>query len=393
MTARTMMARGEAGRDETGRAATLRHGFALVVTLAMILSLAVLALGMLGVGGREALLARQLETAVELRVAAESAARAHAAVWSTREAGTLAIGEARVVTPPAPAGTGEGGEAPAPAPTVELAVERLGRTLFLIRAEASRPEREGGRAAGRSVGRASMLIRVLDPAAIEGRFSAAVAVGSAVIEGGLVSGIDGCRDPGLTSGAPGIRATGDVVVDAAATIRGDPPVQEGAGAEPAAPDSGADSPDPLAPPLAPRLADRLVGPGVIAPAPVVLDGACAPDPGSWGSTNPSSACYPRLPMVFARGPLVVEGGEARAILVVDGDLTLDGPLRFEGIILVSGRLAVMGGASVRGAVAADGLLVGDGALLYDACAVRAAASAPALDRAFRPPQGWWIPAF
>ena len=81
------------------------------------------------------------------------------------------------------------------------------------------------------------------------------------------------------------------------------------------------------------------------------------------------------------------------VLVVDGDLRITDGAVLHGLIIVHGHLEVSGASSIHGAVRARSVEVSDGTLARDDCAVMAVAAAPALDRAFRPAERWWIPLF
>lgn len=349
-------------------------GFVLPVALGMVVCLALLALGMLAVGERERRIATRLEELAVLRSAAESAARARAGTWSTRAALTVPVGGADTQAFALPAGLFDAGGAHPP--SIALVVERYDSTLFGLRVRARRP---GVGAAGAGAG---LLVRVLDPADLERRFPAVVLVDSATLEGGLVSGTDGCPgSPAMT----GVWSAGAVVATGEAQVRGDPAVR----ADPLPAHGGV---DPLQQPLVGALADLRVPAGHPDPRPASADGRCDPDRG-WGSTVPGTPCHDRLPLVLADGPLRVDGGEGRGILVVDGDLSLGGSFRFEGLVAVTGRLTLADDASIRGAARAASLHATGGRILGDACAVHAAASAPALDRAFIPGMGAWMPAF
>jgi hypothetical protein len=88
-----------------------------------------------------------------------------------------------------------------------------------------------------------------------------------------------------------------------------------------------------------------------------------------------------------------QGGEGRGFVVADGDLHLDGVHLPRVSSSSAGTCPWARGPAIRGAVRARHVEVLDGSIAYDSCAVRAAVSAGGLDRAFRPGDRWWLPAF
>lgn len=100
------------------------------------------------------------------------------------------------------------------------------------------------------------------------------------------------------------------------------------------------------------------------PAPVEAGDACETGaPWNWGDPIRSDRpCGGYRPIKGRAGPLVVDGGEAQGVVVVDGDVTLQGGAVFHGFILASGRVDVLGGSVVEGRMLAfGGAIVGPGA--------------------------------
>lgn len=353
-----------------------RSGFVLVVSLVVLLALALLTTGLVTIGSRELLLAGEAERIGRGLVRAESAIRHTLARWSTREAAaTVGLGETGVLVSPDPPPAGDG------EPTdvlPDLTLERLEPDLFLLRAEVA--ARTG--VTRSAPGRAAALVRVLDPADVENAFPAAITAGSVVVEAGLVSGLRTCSSSPVPVSYPAIRSARAADVGASAVVSGDPPLL----LAPVPP-----MPAALVDPYLAELTDIRVGAGEVAPRPSVAAGSCSTATSNWGGLTPGSPCYTLRPLVVASGPLVAGRGEGRGILVVDGDLRLEGSFTFEGLLVVSGRLTLDEEARIRGAIRAEEVLVRGGRVDYDGCVVRAAASAPTLDRAFRPAAGLWVP--
>lgn len=338
-------------------------GFALVFVILMSMLLSMMALGMVAVGTREVVIAGAAAGRAQARASAEAGARLLFHEWSTRALSDLELGEGRPVDL-------SGG--------TTARVERVDSTLYLIRTEARAPTT--GPAA--AMARAGLLARTFDPERTALSFPAAATVeGSATLTDGLIEGRDPC---GSGRHAPGLFAR-SLVAGPEAIIHGSPDVVLEEAAPPA--------PDPLTLPLIAAIATIRSGSGTVAPRPLSQGGSCVEDGRNWGAPEPEHVCHPLLPLVFAQHDLTISGGRARAVIVVDGNLRLMGDTRITGIVLVGGELTVEHGAIIRGSVRAQTLLLRGGEIRWDACAVDAARSAPALDRAYRPSTRWWTPAF
>ena len=112
-----------------------------------------------------------------------------------------------------------------------------------------------------------------------------------------------------------------------------------------------------------RLSEASVGTGGT-PAPVNRIGECVVgEAWNWGDPDRRHRpCGAYLPMRYAHGDLLVEGGTGQGLLLVDGDLTLTAGFRYYGLVMTTGALRVRGGAALTGyAVAVGGLTIEDGA--------------------------------
>ncbi|MDX1674555.1 MAG: polymer-forming cytoskeletal protein [Longimicrobiales bacterium] len=337
---------------------TDRSGFALVMAMLLVLALMVMAMGMLAVGTREAWIAAAGARHAQATRAAEGAVLRTVAAWSTRDVAALDVRGS--FTPGDPRG---------------VDIERVDSGLFVVAATGRVPGPGGSVTA-----RAALLVRVLHPDRLASSFPAAVSAAGAVTvpEGSVSGGGDACGDPG-----PGIMAP-IATIDPGAAVDGDPPVAYRLPPAPAAP-------DPFDPGTAAGLAAIHHPGGTVTPAPLATAGECVPGAGNWGSPDPAHPCFRLLPLIVAPD-LVMDGGMAHGVLVVDGDLRLTGGAHFDGLIAVRGRLDLDAGSTVRGAVRA-GSVVSAGRILRNACAIRRGVSAPAFDGPFRPPERWWIPMF
>ena len=346
-----------------------RAGFALVLSMGLILALAVLGVGVVVVATREVAIAGAVTRRAQAVRVAEAGILDVVEAWSTREAVELGIGEHRVLREN---------------DSTRATVTRIDTALFLVRGDGRVPGPRGPSAA-----HAAALVRTLDPGRIARGFPGALTAGGrvSVADAGFVVG----SGPMATGPGPSCEGIGPGVVAPAvsahpsAVVTGDPAIDSLATFPPGP------ALDPFGP-MATRLADIRYATPVATPRAITNDGACEPGPDNWGSPDPDHPCHDLFPTVTASN-LTVEGGHARAVLTVNGDLTLMGGAYFEGLVVIRGRLTVDGGSVVRGAVRADSAVVLDGGIVRDACAVREAASAPSLDRAYRPPDRWWIPVF
>lgn len=331
-----------------------REGFALLLCILLVVAMSVLSAGMLLVAQRETRIAAGVAGLMAARAAAEGAARRSVAAWPDTVAARLPVGGVWRI--PSDAG-----------PTV--AIERLTPRLYLVRSEAVHERGRGGAVRAR----VGLLVRTFDAGA--GLSTGAVVIaGRAEVSGGRVSGLDAC---GGEAGA-GIVAR-EVVVAGTAEVSGAPPLDTLLAP---APFAGLD----------PRMATVLVSASAGTPAPRADGDLCLPGGWNWGSLRPSHACAAHVPLVHAPGDLTVRGGEGQGVLTVAGDLTLTGGFVFHGLLRVAGVLRVHD-ATVRGAVHAGALEMAGGDLGYSSCAVAGALTSPALVRAFRPGDRWWVPLF
>lgn len=343
----------------------VRGGFVLLYSLLLVLTGATLTAGMLALASREAAIARRYLELGRARTEAEAEARSVFAGWSTTEYRDLHPGMNR---------TEPGGR-----PHTRADVTRLDTTLFLISAES----RTAMGAGPLLVARAGLLVRTLDVGAIEGLFPGAVlATTSAVLRGGHVSGVDACRaDAGEN---PGVTAP-EVSVDGT-HVEGDPAVRLDA---PAAAPAGW----PLDFENAAILADIRLDVPELTPRPHAVGGSCVPGPSNWGAISTPHPCGDHQQIIYAPADLTIHGGEGRGILVVGGDVSVKGPFEFHGLVVVRGRASLLPGVRIRGSVRAGTVALEDADVRLDRCAIRAALGAPALDRAYRPGERWWVPLF
>lgn len=358
-----------------------REGFALLYALFMVMALSLIGLGVMATGVRESAIAGALERHGRARARAEGAALEAVARWSTRSHSLEAVGSEREL-PLSPAWAG-----------TAVAVTRLDSTLYLLRADAREPPaaHATGPLTPVARARAGLLVRTLSPAALGAAFPAALTATRLIeLTGGRVSGESSCQPPGRTAPAQGAPAPAalapEVVVRPEAEVTGTPAVSEST--PPAALE-----PDPFSLELAPAVADLVYTRTSVIPRPVVTAGLCAADDRNWGAIDPAHPCHTLLPFIHATRSLRIIGGQGRGVLVVDGDAHFTDGARFEGVLLVRGRLILDGESRIEGAVRAGTALILNGQVRRNDCAIAAALSAPALDRAFRPPGRWWIPVF
>jgi hypothetical protein len=322
---------------------TCRPGFALVVSLLLVVVLAALGAAMLALGARETEIAAAMARRAEARIAAESAARLVLATWSTRRYSELPVGDSiAVALAPDPTAPPAG----VPGADVSARVFRLAANLFLVEGEA----RSGVQGAP-AISRAGLLVRTFDADALAGAFPAAASAQDSVIVhdgeifGPVVDHAPGFPDPDLFGDS--------LVID---------------------------------------LASITVAGGTASPRPWYGPDGCQDHPFNWGATSPASACYERLPFVRATGDLQVAGGEGRGLLLVHGDLHLRG-LEFHGLIIIHGRLTMDDGTVIQGAIHARTIELGGGTITYDVSALRHALSAGGLNAPLRPGPRHWIPLF
>ncbi|MFW6331265.1 MAG: polymer-forming cytoskeletal protein [Gemmatimonadota bacterium] len=337
-------------------------GFALLLSLLLVMTLSLLGLGVMSLGLRETAVAGAAARRVQASRRAEAAALDVVDSWSTRVYATIPVGSRR--------DAGAGG--------ARIEIARLDSTLYLVRAiwtDSSAP------APYRASGRAGLLVRTLDPARLARAFPAAVAAERRVeLEEATVALSSSCP-----SASPGLLAP-VVAPDAATTITGSPAI---ALAEP----PGPPAPDPFATSRVDDLATARPDRPVVTPEPSVSERRCAPGPGNWGTDDAAHPCHDLLPLIHSPSPLTVDGGIGRGVLVVHGDLRITNGARFEGLVVVRGTLIIEDGSRVEGAVRARSVRIRRGTVVRNRCALLHALAAPALDRAFRPPARWWVPTF
>jgi len=348
---------------------TGRPGFALIYALLTTMALSLVALGIMARGRAEVEIARAVADHARARAAAETTALDLAEAWSTRAHADLPVG----ATAPPPAAPPAAHSMAA----VTATVTRLDSALFLLRVES---RLDGGRPAPVTAA-AGLLVRVLHPPALLSPFPAAVtALRGVELHGGEVNGEDPCGDTVAAIQAPAVRSEGG-----ARTV-GDPPVLLAAPAD-------APSLDPFAPTLGATLATLVLRGGTHLPRPLADPTGCIDDDRNWGSLSADHPCHGLLPYLLAAAPITIAGGQGRGVLVVDGDARFRNGARFSGVVVVHGTLSLEDGSEVRGAVRADSVVVVDGSVHRDHCEISTALTAPALDRAFRSRDRWWVPVF
>jgi hypothetical protein len=335
-----------------------RDGFALLLCLMLALALSLLAAGMLLLADRETRIASGTARLVQARLHAEGAARRAFGRWSTAAAADLPIGGRRTILEDAGA---------------RVVAERLDDGLFLLRSEgrAAAPETPAARIA------AGLLVRTAGTDILTAGARAAIAVAeSATLRGGRISGIDACTGEAW----PGVTGP-DVQIEAGAAVQGVPAV-----------DGESAGPDLLEAFPVTAVATVALPPGSGTPQPDLVDAQCQQGNWNWGSPGEEGPCSGHRPLVHAAGDLVIRGGRGQGVLVVDGNLTVSDGFSFRGLIVVRGRLRI-DDAVLSGGVRARQVEMSAGAVTFDSCALTAAGTGPAFDRAFRPRGRWWIPAF
>lgn len=371
------------------------RGIALVAVIFALLALVALGHTALYLARQEWLIADLAARRTGARHAAEAGAAILAATWDARRYRPLALLE---TAPPEEGELGGGLH-------YRARVRRLGTELFLV-------ESTGIEALNRASVTVGHLLWALEPAARLAAFPAAVTARSDVrLAGGAV--VDATRatlpPPGWT-GAPcqpftasadslypsGRLAALAVAPDAAVLTEGGTALY---GTPPMLPVE--DAPPPALGPLSGAFlatrAERYVN-ATVTPGPITVAGTCdLSAPANWGApSDPLGPCGAYFPLVAGTGAVTMDGGEGQGVLVVDGDLEIRSAAYFAGIVLVRGRLALRDNAVLVGfAVAGGGVELGAGARAEaSACAaLRALSTSEALQRAFRLPQGGWIPLY
>jgi hypothetical protein len=357
-----------------------RPGFVLVVALLVVAVLTISSAAMLALGARESEISWALARRSAARLAAESATGWALADWSTRRYRELGPGE---TYGPLDFTVGAG-QADPPAVAAAFSVRRLGTALYLV----SGTGHVGG--ALPASGQAGALVRTVDPERLASGFQAAITADTEVrVQGGSVHGDQQCAPAGSAQGATPPAAPGVVAPQATiapeATVTGAPPVL----LADAPPVPGQEL---FVQPLLGEIATVVVTESTITPGPRTGPDGCEPDVQNWGAVSAASACHDHLPLITASTDLVVQGGEGRGLIVVDGDLTLE-DVRFSGTILVRGRLTVRAGSVIRGALRADHVRIDASTVIYDSCHVITTLTAGGLDRPFRTGHRLWIPLF
>lgn len=351
---------------------TRRPGFALVVSLLVVVVLAALGAAMLALGAREAEIAAALSRRSEARIGAESAARWAVVTWSTRRFSEVPVGGSVDLAPTLDL-------AALPWETrgreVSASLLRLAPHLFLV--EGTDRTDSAGPAV---LGRAGLLVRTFDTGALVAAFPAAAsAQDSIVAHGGEILGTGGCDDAVAAAAlTPVLLAAGGTVDGAPPMIADEPP--------------GFPAPDPFEDSLAAALATVTMSGGTVSPRPWLGPDGCQDHPLNWGATSPANACYERLPFIRINGDLEVAGGEAHGIVLVHGDVRLQGT-HLHGLIISDGKLTVDEGTIIRGAARARSIELVGGSVAYDECFLRLALTAGGLDAPLRPGPRQWIPLY
>lgn len=358
-------------------------GFALVTVVLLMIGLGVLATGLAFAAAQQASLAASTYDVVRARQAAEAALGMTIARWQAPVRSLDPVGRAVRLLPQT---------ALAPGVTMAAYAERLGSELFLIRGIG----RAGSPMEPPVEHQAVRLVRSLDLDAVGRAFDAALVARSVSIgDGARVRG-DGADAPARDSAAAALCARWPV--DGAAVRAPADSVRLVDGAVSGAPALTPDG-DPtvllrfigsLPREEFVRDARRIEAP-VVTPAPPPLQPPCdTAGATAWGA--PTGPCATYAPLVHAPGDLLIEGGYAQGILLVDGDLVLDGGVRFRGVILALGTVTIRD-AVVEGSVVAMRSRMEGGSASLDRCAVADAFATVVVTRRARIPPRSRIPAF
>lgn len=135
-------------------------------------------------------------------------------------------------------------------------------------------------------------------------------------------------------------------------------------------------------------ADRVVAGPVGTPSPGA--GGCGGGPWNWGDPAAPASC-PARPLIHATGDLTLAGGTGQGTLIGAGDVHLRAGAEFHGVIAAAGDVVVEGGATLHGFVRAGGSVrVGPGGhVRASACAALLALAHPNL-RLVRPVSDGWV---
>ena len=188
-----------------------------------------------------------------------------------------------------------------------------------------------------------------------------------------------CPPPGAGETGVLMSDTSKVAKQGAATIEGNPPVDEQADT------TGWFNFGPYTYEEMTAIADHTLAGGTnisSGPAPsYTADGKCnTSDPVNWGDPEqPGQPCHRWFPIIHATGDLTASGaGSGQGILLVDGDFSMCGGFTFYGIIVARGSVKSCGGGfRVLGGVVSGesdlngpgGLLSGSNRVQYSACAI------------------------
>lgn len=369
-------------------------GVALAIVIFVLLALVGLGHTALYVASQEWLIARAAADRTGVRHAAEGAAALLAATWETRRYRWL--GQLEAV--PGASGRLENGF------RYETWVRRVGRELYLIESTGF-AEPAGVRV---QVGR---VVWALDPVARLAALPAALTSGGEVIieDQAQVDGERVALPPPGWAGPPcdslgavidSLYPTGQtagLAVSAETAVAAPPGGVQGAPSILKLGDIPAVALGPVDVERLVALAERRAA-GSTFPSAVVAGETCdTRAPLNWGAPgDPLGPCGTYFPLVAGDGDLTLVGGEGQGVLVVDGDLEIRGDARYAGIVLVRGRLVLGDSAFITGFALADrgATLGGNARLEASACAaLQALARSEDLQRAFRIPEGNWIPLF
>jgi len=306
-----------------------RPGSALIAAIIVLLVLDCVLLGTLHLATLERRLAVNVETALRLRLAAQSAAHGALARWPAHAA-SLDVGT-RLAVP---------AESRADGLVVAVFIERVDTDLYLVRSDAAQPPPMHGRASSGILTSAPPLDTSIDP--IAAAISAAV-------------------PPEITSPARITAAT------AACNVSGDA-LRLG---------------DWLA-------ATSAAHTGVQGSIGVIADGA---DPAALLTRIAASARRQSgNGTYFIDGDFVVTS-DLDTVLIVTGDLNVPAGTALRGLVFVGGTLRIDAGATVEGAIHVAGAGTISGDVRFDGCAARRALDRSSLQRARPLPGRSVIPTF
>ena len=261
----------------------------------------------------------------------------------------------------------------------ERSIQRLGRTVFLVRAD-------GFDRDSMARSRVGLLLK-LEPltfninAALKTR-GALTIDGSSYIDGNDAQPVGWTGCPALQPALPGMRIPDPAELTAAGCgslrcVDGNPRVQQDAtGAAAMLTTVGGTPFDSLE-----GYAAKVVGAGSTnRPSPAAAGSCNTADPYNWGDPlTPSAACGGYFPVVWAEGDIHVTGGQGQGVLIVNGNLTVTGGFQFFGPVLVRGMLSTRGaGGQFKGGVIAEDVdleqagVLGAAAIGYSSCALHKA---------------------